>query len=361
MNKNELLKLQSIEDYPLISILMPTNKKNTNGQQEKIRLKNLIQIAEKRLYNEFKNGQVKEVHEKLQKIADEINYNVNADSFVIFIGKDYKFVYELPFPVEERVIIDTTFATRDLVFQLHRSTPYRILVLSDKVCRLLEGTRNNQHEIKNNGFPVLNKLPEEYNSGIERTTFRNLPKIEVQKNYFRLVDGELKRIDPAGKMPLVLVGVERNISTYKEITKYKGKIIAEVNGNYEWAGVSEIARLGWVEAKIYFGKQRVKVLDEFEEAVGRQGAVTGALECWKLAKEGRGKTLLVEKNYKLPAKIDTSGLELTEIKESAEKLKVADDVVDELIELVINKGGDVYFYDNNMLGKYNHVALIARY
>lgn len=358
MDRNEMLNLQSIQDYPLISILMPTNKKNTDGQQEKIRLKNLVQVAEKRLHDEFKNGQVKEVHEKLLNIADEINYNANADSIAIFIGKDYKYIYELPFPVEERVIVDTTFATRDLVFQIHRSAPYRILVLSDKICRLLEGSRNNHHEIKNNGFPYQNNLLNEYNNEMERTAIKGLPKIEAQKKYFREADIELKKIDPTGKLPLALIGVERNISMYNEITKYKGKIIAEVTGNHERSGVSEIARLAWQEAKKYFAEQREKVLKELEESIGTHGAAFGTVQCWKMAKEGRGKTLLVEKNYKMHAMIDTSGYELIEANKSKEAI---DDAIDELIELVINKGGDVYFYNNDVLEKYDHVALIARY
>ncbi|RPI18694.1 MAG: hypothetical protein EHM58_04295 [Ignavibacteriae bacterium] len=361
MDRNELLYLQSIEDYPLVSILMPTNKKNTDGQQEKIRLKNLVQIATKRLQEEFKNGQIKEVQDKLISIPDELNYNVNADSYAIYIGKDHRYIYELPFPVEERVIVDTTFATRDIVFAVNRSKRYRILVLSDKICRLLEGSRNSFKEIKNDRFPVKNKQQEEYNNGMERNTFKGLPKHQVQKDYFREVDGELKHLDPEGKLPLALVGVERNISLYKEITKFQGKMIAEVNGNYEWAGAPEITKLVWPEVKKYFAEQREIVFKELQEAVGRQGIAFGAEECWKMAKEGRGKTLLVEINYKFPAIVDSLGYELTGTSQSGETPEVIDDAIDELIELVISKGGDVYFYDNEVLKKYKHVALIARY
>jgi hypothetical protein len=359
MNNIELMNLQKIEDYPLVSILMPANKKNTDGQQTKIRLKNLIQKANKRLHEEF-NGHVKELQDKLENVVNEINYEGKVDSFAIFIGKDHKFIYDLPFPVEERVIVDTTFATRDLVFALNRSRQYYILLLSDKICRLFEGSRNNFIEVKQNGFPIKNKVLEEYNNGMEHINEKLMPNLEIRKNFFRETDANLRKIDSVALKPFVLIGVDRNISLYKEVSKYNGKILAEVNGNYERMTIPEISKKVWPEAKKYFAQERANVLKELEEAEGRQGMAFGAEQCWKMAKEGRGKTLLVEINYSYSANPDALGYELTKAT-NHKGSGVIDDAVDELIELVISKGGDVIFYENGALEKYNHIALIARY
>jgi stalled ribosome rescue protein Dom34 len=195
---------------------------------------------------------------------------------------------------------------------------------------------------------------------MDRINDKQMHNTEIRKNFFRDADLYLRKLDPAGKKPIVIAGVERNISLYKEITKYNGNIIAEVTGSYEKSSIPEAAKKVWPEVKKYFGQERIKKLNELAEAEGRQGAAYGVEQCWKMAKEGRGKTLLVEINYSFQAKVDSSGYELTEAVDPGSHDGM-EDAVDELIELVISKGGDVCFYENGALEKYNHIALIARY
>ena len=53
MKRSELKKIQSIKEYPSVSILMPTHRSFPENQQDPIRLKNLAKRAETRLLAEF--------------------------------------------------------------------------------------------------------------------------------------------------------------------------------------------------------------------------------------------------------------------------------------------------------------------
>ena len=79
----------------------------------------------------------------------------------------------------------------------------------------------------------------------------------------------------------------------------------------------------------------------------------------RLANDGRGKVLLVEKNYHVPAVVtENGGLEV--VKEPG-GTDVMDDAVDEIIETVLLKGGEVELMDDDELSNHRKIALILRY
>jgi hypothetical protein len=80
---------------------------------------------------------------------------------------------------------------------------------------------------------------------------------------------------------------------------------------------------------------------------------------WRLAQEGRGQLLLVEKNYHVPAVLSENGDLI--LVEAVGGTEVIDDAVDEIIEAVLTKGGQVTLVDDGSLEEYQKIALILRY
>lgn len=361
MNRIDLKKIQSIKDYPCISILMPTHRHHPENKQDPIRLKNLIKEAEKRLSKELSGAETKPLVNKLNKLSDTIDFQYLLDGLALFVSKGHSYKFIFPFPVKERVLIDPTFATRDLVFAINRSQPYYVLLLNDKLSRIFLGVRENIDEISSNGFPVYNKFIQMIeNSETQHTNDRLQENAEKDKNYFREVDKELRKINNENEYPVILAGVEKNIAVFKEITSHPENVITAIKGNYDKTPDLEFTRLIWPEAKRGFAEMRKQVLKQLDESMGMKKAATGIDEVWKTANEGRGETLVVETNFQYPAKIDESGMQLIPLKAS-DKIDSLDDAVDEIIESVISKGGKVHFVKNGELEKYGHIAMILRY
>ena len=59
----------------------------------------------------------------------------------------------LPFEVGERVILEPSFATSELVLAAKRSPRYRVLSVTEKSVHLYEGTREGLSEVHNDRFP----------------------------------------------------------------------------------------------------------------------------------------------------------------------------------------------------------------
>ncbi|RUR72861.1 hypothetical protein ACF3DV_16830 [Chlorogloeopsis fritschii PCC 9212] len=78
-----------------------------------------------------------------------------------------------------------------------------------------------------------------------------------------------------------------------------------------------------------------------------------------MAQEGRGKLLLIEKNYHVPAIVTEDGR--LELVDHSGGIEVMDDTVDEIIEVVLAKGGKVAIVDDGALSEHQNIALILRY
>ena len=361
MNRNEILKLQSIKEYPSLSILSPTHRTFPENQQDIIRVKNLIKEAKNRLQKEFGKPESEDLIKKLEDIAEDIDYKNALDGLAVFINKQVSKIFYLPFNVIERVIIDETFATRDLVFAINRSPRYWVLALSEKPTRLFEGFRDTLNEIKNDDFPIVYEGPAESESPPGGKDIKN-PKYRADQSkiFFREVDNKFSKYIKEEKLPIGLLGVDKNLSFFKGVTSSSNNIITSVSGNYDKMSPYEISKIIWTPMKKEFDKIRQEVFGKIDNAIRSKKFVSGLDEVWQTAEQGKGDTLIVEEDYHTSARIDPDSQHLI-LTNEIDKPGVMEDAVDELIEKVITKGGKVVFVNHSSLEKYSRIAMILRY
>ena len=117
--------------------------------------------------------------------------------------------------------------------------------------------------------------------------------------------------------------------------------------------MNEIAR--WEE------NEKVELIHKFTEAIGAHKCVWGVKDVWEAAMEGRCDTLLVEKDYLLPAMF-TNELFIVNLNGQKENLSPqTSDVVNNIINMVIAKKGKVVFANNDELGSFKKIASLLRY
>jgi len=362
MNRQDIIKIQSYSSYPSVSILMPTHRTFPDNQQDPIRLRNLVNQANQRLLGEFEKKRVSGIMENLTKKTEGIDFNHLQDSLAIFVNDNFSTMFMFPFPVKERATIDKTFETRDLVFAYNRSQPYYVIVINEKQIKFYLCVRENLSEVTHPSLPMTNIVHEIKEGRIGDASYndRIRENEERQKNFLREADALLKEFAAAEETPFLITGTQRQISMYREVTRFPNLILGTLKGSYENSSASEISKLVWPIAKEGFANKRKEVLNEVDKAISSKKFASGIDEVWELANEGRGKTLLTEINFEYPAIASSNGLQLvpSEIKPGED---VLDDAVDEIIESVIGKDGKVVFFDNDILEKYGRIAMILRY
>jgi hypothetical protein len=248
-----------------------------------------------------------------------------------------------------------------LVYALNRSPRYWVLALGEQPARLFEGARETLVEITRNGFPMsyegpgaTEPLPGGF--GIEKSAYRD----ERRRQFFREVDAAFGQITAAEALPSILVGLDRNLAFFNEVTAHKNLIAATLAGSHDKTPAHELAKLVWPLMQAHMKNQRQEMLTNLGEAISAGKYAAGITSVWRLANEGRGAILLVEEGFHYPARVEAGGLQLTPTDDPTAPNVIAD-AVDELIETVLLKSGRAIFFQDGVLETHQRIAMILRY
>jgi len=122
-------------------------------------VKNLAAEGLKRLRSEFKKREVAALVQHLNRLVDRVDGEHSLEGLALFASREIATALQLPLRPRARVVIDATFATRDLVDSLNRSPRYRVLVLTETPTRLFDATTNVLTEDRTKPFPMVHKGP----------------------------------------------------------------------------------------------------------------------------------------------------------------------------------------------------------
>lgn len=355
-----LKKLQQHKDYPSISILAPTHRTAPANKRDRIVVKNLVAQGIKRLEKEFKKREVAALVKNLKKIVGQVDWEHALDGLALFASRDVAEIVYLPFKVKARVAVDASFATRDLAFTLNRAPRYRVLVLTEKPARLFDASTNVLTEVRQKPFPLIHKGPGGASKlpggqGINRSAVRD----EAHRQFFRKVDEALAALQKEERLPVIVVGVERYLAFFQEVTSDAESIVGFVAGSYDNPKPSELGKLTWPIFKAGSTTKRTRALARLGEAVSANRHASGIDQVWRAAFEKRCQTLLVETGFEYPADLSPLGDRLLPYTSRGEA--ALDDAVDEVIERVVADGGEVFFYEPGTLDVHQSIAAVSRY
>ena len=358
--RTDLMRLQSHHNYPSLSLLAPTHRTAPANKKDRIVVKNLAAEGLTRLDQEFKKREVAALVKNLNRLIDRVDWQHALDGLALFASKDVASAIQLPFRPKARVVIDATFATRDLVYSLNRSPRYRVLVLTEKPARLFEAWTNVLTEYTAKPFPMIHKGPGGASrlpggQGINRSAVRD----ESHRQFFRQVDDALATIQKEDHLPVVVVGVDRYLAFYQEVTKDQAAIVGLVAGSHDNPNPAALGKLVWPVFKSGATLRRTRALVRLSEAVSLNRHASGIDQVWRAAFDKRCQILLVETGFDHPADLDPRGDRL--LPYTGRGAAALDDAVDEVIERVIAGGGEVFFYDPGVLDLHQRIAAVLRY
>ncbi|QXJ25190.1 hypothetical protein AGRA3207_006650 [Actinomadura graeca] len=364
MDAATLSELRKPRAYPAVSVLMPTHRTAPGNRQDPIRLRNLLAEARRRLHEDARvpADTADEVVRGLERAVEDADPRHAEDALVLFAapgGEHHTFA--IGQPVDERVIVDTGFATRDLVAAHSRVRRYWLLSLSDQGSRLWDGQGAELAEHTADGFPVEPAPAAEEGSG------RHSPRggqngDERHRRMMREVSAALDHVLARDRRPLIVAGVTRHQAFFDEAAGPHTAVAGRVDGSYEGASAGTLAEAARPALAAYEDLREVGVLAELEAARSIQRYGGGLCEVARLVEEGRGEHLVVERGYYAPA-VRTRG-ELVPVEGMPGVLHgadVVDDAVDDVIETALEYGGDVTFVADGFLVDHERIALVTRF
>lgn len=360
MNQQDIRLLQQITGHPCVTITLPTHRTVPENRQDPLRLKNLVKETTDRLLNEFDKREMEALLKRLENLTNTFDFQKSLDGLALFVNQDFGRAFRLPFTIKERVVVDETFFTRDLVHAINHSTRYWVLALSEKPTRLYEGFNHELTEIEEGGFPMIHEgpggeAPLPGGFGVRKSAHRD----ERHRQFFRKVDESLKPFLANDPLPLFVVGVDRYHAFFNEVSAHTNAVAGRGTGSHDKTSPHELGELVQPLVDQHRDGKRLEALEQLERAVSERKYVSTIGEVWRLANEGRGDLLLIEEDFHYPGRLDENGVLVRADDPSAPG--VMGDAVDEIIETVLNKQGRVVFVENGRLEEHRRIAMILRF
>ena len=367
----ELLTMQKEKGKICVSIIVPTHRLSPERRVDKLEVERALDNARQFLQFRYTEPQIKPLLQALDELYKEIDFTHNSDGLGLYVSPNIKFSVQFPFPVEEKVMVGDNFELRDLLYKVNYANPYFVLLLTEKRVRLFEGIWGEINEIKDKNFPKEYKEEYIYNPPSQSTSYAGYShvkgfekdKSELEairfKDFFRHTD-KLLNDYLVNNTPLILLGVEKELAWFENISVHKKNIIGKITGSYNYSNPTQLADMAWPVMRSHLDNERVQLIKEFTEKIGEHLGISGIQEVWQAAKEGKAFKLLVEKDFRSPGFVDKDAYRLY-LRPPQTPHKVLADAVDDIIEMVLEKNGQVFFTDNGMLKDYQRVALITRY
>jgi hypothetical protein len=355
---SDLAELRAPRMYPVATILAPTQRHFPGNSEDPVRLRDLADEAARRLEGELGARDAADVVQGIRDAVMSVDWDHPADGLAVFVAPGESRVLQLPFPVPARVAVDHRFMTRDLVRGITRNPRFRMLVLGEQPTRLFAGRGTTVAEHAGDGFPIAMDRVRGEPAGHRDFPERNSRGEAEHRAFFREVDQALAAVAGTDPQPLVITGAQRDLAFFDEVTAHGASIVGRVHGNYGNAGVLELAELAVPLVDAHVASQRAAAIVELEEAVGTGKALAGIKPAWGAAREGRARTLFLEDDYVYPAREIDGQLEPAG---DASRPGVIDDAADALIDVVLDKSGEVVIADPGELGEHGPVALLLRF
>ena len=366
--KSVLIDLKSRQADPAISILMSTHRTFPDNKQDPITLKNLVKEAEQRLLETMDKREVWPIMEFINGQVDAHDHNQNLDGLALFAGADRADIILLPFSVNERAIIDSSFATRDIVRGLFDSVSYFIVVVSREYARLIHAYNDRPvHEFDRNtqvqGYPFPIKNTSLYStSGHERSQAQS--EDNLLKEFLNVVDKSLQEIQGkrgSERLPVIVIGDARNVALFKELSDRPDDIVGEVTNSPDLeADALALVKDAQEAVTTLRASAEATAMDQLGQARGAGSLRTDLSAIYRAATEGNAERLYVRRGYVQAGLIDSDARTVT-AHDDAGAEGVTDDVVDELIERVQANGGDIVFLSEQTLGDEGPLSLQTRY
>ena len=336
----DVVALQAVRATPAVSVLLATSPQEVLAPEADERLGRLLDDAARRLRREASDDVAAAVLGKLHSLAAAARASRSRYGVALYASPGTSAWFSLPVEVRDRVVVDPTFATRDLLRSLHRSPRHAMLVLSKQQARLFEGADEALVAVARTRFPL------------------NAADFPTMNAFLSATDSALAAHLRARPSPVIVAGVQPLTAAFLARSRATTRLAGTLPGSHLERSLPELAELARPVLDRYLRsreQESLRVLDE----TPRRRVASGLDAVWLAARSERPEMLVVEEDLFQPARLSEDGDHLLPA-EDVEAPDVLDDVVDEVIEAVLRRGGWVALASPGALAAHGGIALTVR-
>ncbi len=363
-----------------VSLFMPTKFKGQDTEKNRIRFKNLLKEAEKRLLAKgLRTPDVREMLNPANRLLEKPGFwRHQSQGLAVFFTPEVFYHYRLPLPFEELVIISESFHLKPLLPFFASDGHFYILALSQNQVRLMEGTRHSVDEIELENMPTSIAETLEFKRFNKRLQFHsgtsqlgsgeragvfhghdpsNQAKTRIL-SWFHKIDDILPNLLIGKGSPLVLAGVEYLFPLYQQANSYQALVDKGIPGNPEELKPEELHAQAWPLVEPLFLQAQENAAARFYQLSDSDQVTTDVEQAVLAAHHGRVAVLFVSLGDQIWGRYapDENRIHIHPEKQPGDK-----DLLDmAAIETLLN-GGEVYAVERKQVPEEAPLAAVFRY
>jgi len=371
-------RLLSSHEPPCLSLYQPTHRHYPDNQQDPIRYRNLIKSMEESLRQKYTKREIQPLMEPFQVLADERDFwNHTLDGLAILGASGFFRVYRLQRLVPEVVIVADSFHIKPLMRILQSADRYQVLGLNRREMKLFEGNRDVLDEIEPaQGVPrtITDALGEEFTESPTLTAFSpraggpairhgygsKQDELDIDaERFFRTVDrGVLEHHSRPSGLPLILAALPEHQNLFRQITHNPFLLTDGIDIHPDALDADALRERAWRVVEPQYLARLAGLVDEFGTAKSKGLGSDELAPVAQAAVNGRVATLLVDADRRVAGRIDEASGEI-EYGDLAHP--EIDDLLDDLGELVVKKGGEIVIVPGERMPTRTGIAAIYRF
>jgi len=374
------LEFPAPAEVPCLSLYQPTHRRHPENQQDPIRFRNLVKELEESLRQKYPNREIQSLLEPFNDLAYEHDFwNHTQDGLAVLRAPELFRVYKLQRPVPELAIVADSFHIKPLLRIVQSADRYQVLGLTRGAIKLFEGNRDTLDEVDlAPGVPrTINDAlgddsAEPYHGvrsfghigassvGVHHGQGEKSDRVPVDvERFFRVVDQSIlaHHSRPSG-LPLLLAALPEYHGVFQSISRNPFVMTEGLKIDPFAVSIEDVRELAWRIIEPRYQDRLTQLVDAFGQAKPRGLAGDHVGEIAFAGVAGRVMTLLVEANREIPGRLDASSgrIEFDDLSHPQ-----VNDLLNDLAELVLNKGGQVVVVPAERMPTETGVAALYRY
>ncbi len=367
-------------DPPCLSLYQPTHRHHPDNQQDPIRFRNLVKELEEPLRQQFPKDDIRTLLQPFLALANDMDFwNHTLDGLAVLGARGIFRVYKLQRPVTEFALVADSFHTKPLMRILQSADRYQVLGLNRQEIRLFEGNRDALDEIelartvpKTITEALGDELTEPHrtvasyggigdgHSPMHHGHGGKESEVDIDaERFFRAIDrGILEHHSKPAGLTLILAALPQYHHLFHQVSHNPLLIEDSIEVHPDSLTIEELRQRAWQILEPHYLARLAKLVEEFGNAKSKGLGDDVLVQVAKAIVAGRVATLMIEAVRKIPGRIDsaTGEIEFGDLSHPE-----VDDVLDDLGELALKKGGQIVIVPAERMPTDTGIVAIYRY
>lgn len=361
-----------------LSLYQPTFRQQPDRQQNLPRYRNLLRSFENTLEKIVSREEVDVILAPFRQLALDNEFWANPlDGLAILSDRTQFDIYRLPRPVPELAVVAKSFHIKPLLRIRQSAYRFHVLALTRHNVTLFEGDRDGIEEIslhervprtiedalgEKEGEPhvTVARAVGSYGGNTMRHTHRTRQEdisIDTER-FFRAVDHAITEYhSKTSGLPIMLAALPEHEALFQSISH--NPYLMSVSVGVHPGSIDFHSFMDRVRSVVmpFFADRLDKIRNAFSESASKNQGSADVMVVGKAALDGRVQLLMVDADRIIPGElVDDKGIEFFDA--SAQDV---DDVLDDIAQVVLEKGGEVLVVPTADMPTGSGIAAIYRW